>query len=105
MALLAAIRPVALPSGKAVCLTTWLKSENPRCVCVMSEMLRVKFGPLLSPYAAPYGPTPLALSKHLFPFPGKRVRAGPKRQPRELDTARPRTFFGQRKKSRWDKVL
>lgn len=73
------------------------KIGNPRCVCVLSEMCRVNFGPLLSPYAAPYGPTLSAPSKHLFPFPRKRVRAGSKRQLRELDTARPRTFFGQRK--------
>lgn len=73
------------------------KIGNPRCVCVMSEMRGVNFGPLLSPYAAPYGPTLLIPSKHLFPFPRKRVRAGSKRHIRELNMTRPRTFFSQRK--------
>lgn len=73
------------------------KIGNPRCVCVMSEMHGVNFGPLLSPYATPYGPTLLIPSKHLFSFPRKTVRAGSKRHSRELNMTRPRTFFGQRK--------
>lgn len=87
---------VALPAES--CMSHNLaKIGNRRCVCVMSEMCGVSSGSPPLSICCTICPRLLTPAKHLFPFPGKRVRAGSERQRRELDTAKPRTFLGQRK--------
>lgn len=86
--------PGCFTQQKAARLTTWLKSETHN-VFVLCQKCAVSI--LGLSICCAICPPLLKPLKHLFPFPSKRVRAGSKTQQRELDTAKPRTFLGQRK--------